>query len=203
MQSKGIFLELTPGSYIASKLRRGVTFFRKWTMIRIYVCNAWSMSEFRCKTLMNRHHMPSTCIQTISNTIFLIYAYQWDKSTIKAKFFALIFWIELNKNTHKFHLFSCPLPHFQNPNLLHTAPLISQFSCSFLSLSSGVCYAKLMLLVSSSLASNTFARVWIARLVCTHQDSLKTTLNRERSIGWALAIYRRYCPLYVSLYYNA
>ena len=56
-------------SAAASKLRRGVTFFRKWTMIRVHACDACSMSKFHCKTLMNRHRILSTFIQTISNTL--------------------------------------------------------------------------------------------------------------------------------------
>ena len=49
-----------------------------------------------------------------------------------------------------------------------------------------------MWVVLSSLASHTPARVWKVRLVFSHPHSLKMELNRERLIGWALAIYRRY-----------
>ena len=64
-----------------------------------------------------------------------------------------------------------------------------------------------MLLVSFSLASRTLAKVWIARLearlVCNHPDGPKMRLNRERLIGWALAIYWRNCLSGTSLFFAA
>ena len=67
-------LKAWPCRALASKLRRGVTFGRKWTIIRNRVSDARIISKSHSKTLLNRYHKPSNSIQTISNTVHLIYA---------------------------------------------------------------------------------------------------------------------------------
>ena len=50
---------------VASKLRRGVTFVQKWTMIRVRVCDACAMSKF---FLQNTDEPSSyTCVYTMIN----------------------------------------------------------------------------------------------------------------------------------------
>ena len=60
---------IIPPRAVASKLRRGVTLVRKWTMIKICVCDACSVFKFHCKSLMNCHYTPLTSTQTISHYV--------------------------------------------------------------------------------------------------------------------------------------
>ena len=99
-------------------------------------------------TLMNRHHKPSTSIQTISNIIYLIYVYQCDKSTIKQSFVLQISCIELSKTSTDSSIY-ITLPQWVcvmgKPCLLifiiiiHCSPLSFRRSCSFLRKGSAVC----------------------------------------------------------------
>ena len=53
--------------------------------------DACTMFKIYCKTLINCHHIPSTSMQAVSNTIYLIYVHQCDESITKAKFCAPTF----------------------------------------------------------------------------------------------------------------
>ena len=61
-----------------------------------------TMSKIHSKTLVNHHHIPSTFMQTISNTMYLIYVCQCDKSTTKPKFYAPTFLYPVEQNIHRF-----------------------------------------------------------------------------------------------------
>ena len=54
----------------SQQIEKGGHLCQQVNLIRIHVCDACTMPKIVCKTLMNRHHIPST---SIPNTIYLIY----------------------------------------------------------------------------------------------------------------------------------